>query len=236
MESYLNDNFDVQPKHTSEDVLGRWRKLCGVVKKPKRRFRFTANLTKRCEAAAIRRTNNEKLRVTVLVSKAAFQFIQGVSPSDYTVPHEVKAAGFGICADELASIVECHDLKKVKFHGGVEGLAGKVGTLTTSGLSTNDEKLSLRQELFGINKFAESEPKSFWLFVWEALQDMTLMILGACALVSLIVGIVMEGWPHGAHDGPGIVASILLVVFVTASSDYRQSLQFRDLDNEKKKI
>ncbi|XVE87007.1 hypothetical protein DITRI_Ditri18aG0081100 [Diplodiscus trichospermus] len=65
---------------------------------------------------------------------------------------------------------------------------------------------------------------------------MTLMILGVCAFVSLIVGIAMEGWPKGAHDGLGIVASILLVVFVTATSDYRQSLQFRDLDKEKKKI
>jgi Ca2+-transporting ATPase len=65
---------------------------------------------------------------------------------------------------------------------------------------------------------------------------MTLMILAACAFVSLIVGIATEGWPKGAHDGLGIVASILLVVFVTASSDYRQSLQFKDLDKEKKKI
>ena len=65
---------------------------------------------------------------------------------------------------------------------------------------------------------------------------MTLMILGVCAFVSLIVGIATEGWPKGAHDGLGIVASILLVVFVTATSDYRQSLQFKDLDKEKKKI
>ncbi|KAH7576035.1 hypothetical protein ACOSP7_003880 [Xanthoceras sorbifolium] len=43
MESYLNENFGGQYK--SEEVLGRWRKLCGVVKNPKRRFRFTANLS-----------------------------------------------------------------------------------------------------------------------------------------------------------------------------------------------
>ncbi|TYJ28801.1 hypothetical protein E1A91_A06G025600v1 [Gossypium mustelinum] len=62
------------------------------------------------------------------------------------------------------------------------------------------------------------------------------MILAVCALVSLAVGITVEGWPKGAYDGLGIVLSILLVVFVTATSDYRQSLQFRDLDKEKKKI
>ena len=52
------------------------------------------------------------------------------------------------------------------------------------------------------------------VFVWEALQDMTLILLGVCAFVSLPVGIVMVGWPKVAHDGIGIVASILLVVLI----------------------
>ena len=107
MESYLNENFDVKAKNSSEEALQRWRKLCGFVKNRKRRFRFTANLPKRFEAEAIRRSNQEKFRVAVLVSQAALQFIQGLSlPSDYTVPEEVKAAGFQICADEVGSIVD----------------------------------------------------------------------------------------------------------------------------------
>lgn len=160
----------------------------------------------------------------------------GVQPSDYTVPEEVKAAGFGICGEELGSIVEGHNLQKLNDHGGVPGIAEKLCTSTLNGLTTDSDLLNRRQEIFGINKFNESEGRSFLVFVWEALQDMTLMILGVCAFVSLLVGIVMEGWPKGAHDGLGIVASILLVVFVTATSDYRQSLQFKDLDKEKKKI
>ncbi|AES90718.1 calcium-transporting ATPase 2, plasma membrane-type [Medicago truncatula] len=237
MESYLNENFGgVKSKNSTDEALEKWRKLCGVVKNPKRRFRFTANISKRYEAAAMRRTNQEKLRVAVLVSKAAFQFIQGVQPSDYVVPDDVKAAGFQICAEELGSIVEGHDVKKLKFHGGVDGIAEKISTSTTTGLGGDSESRHRRQELFGINKFAETELRSFWIYVYEALQDMTLMILGVCAFVSLIVGVLTEGWPKGAHDGLGIVASILLVVFVTATSDYRQSLQFKDLDKEKKKI
>ncbi|KAH1032256.1 hypothetical protein J1N35_044430 [Gossypium stocksii] len=46
----------------------------------------------------------------------------------------------------------------------------------------------------------------------------------------------MERWPKGTHDELGIFVSILLVMFVTATSDYRQSLQFKDLDKERKKI
>ncbi|XP_057531642.1 calcium-transporting ATPase 10, plasma membrane-type isoform X2 [Amaranthus tricolor] len=234
METLLNEEFgEVKAKNSSEEALRRWRSLCWLVKNPKRRFRFTANLNKRSEAQAIRRSNQEKLRVALLVSQAALQFIQGVS---YTPPEEVKSAGFEICADELGSIVEGRNKKKLKDHGGVEGIIKKLSTSTTNGLPTAEHLVNRRKEIYGVNRFIESPPKSFLVFVWEALQDMTLMILGVCAFVSLFVGILMEGWPKGAHDGLGIVASILLVVFVTATSDYRQSLQFKDLDKEKKKI
>ncbi|GAA0184560.1 primary active transporter [Lithospermum erythrorhizon] len=237
MENYLKENFEeVKPKHSSDEALKNWRKFVGLVKNPKRRFRHTANLPKRDEAAALRRTYKEKLRVALLVSKAASQFISGVQLSDYTVPRDVKAAGFEICGDELGSIVEGHDLKKLKLHGGANGIAAKLATSATNGISIEAEALNQRQEIYGINKFQESVARGFWVFVWESLHDMTLMILGVCAFVSLIVGVVTEGWPHGANDGLGIVASILLVVFVTATSDYRQSLQFKDLDKEKKKI
>ncbi|XP_008220322.1 PREDICTED: calcium-transporting ATPase 1, chloroplastic [Prunus mume] len=237
MESYLNENFDLKAKNSSEEALQRWRKLCWIVKNKKRRFRFTANLPKRFEAEAIRRTNQEKFRVAVLVSQAALQFIQGLSfLSDYTVPEEVKAAGFQICADELGSIVEGRDVKKLRIHGGVETITGKLATSSVNGISTSEQLLSQRKEIYGINKFTERPSRGFFVYVWEALQDTTLMILAFCAFVSLLVGIMTEGWPKGAHDGLGIVASILLVVFVTATSDYKQSLQFKDLEKEKKKI
>lgn len=207
------------------------------MKNRKRRFRFTANLSKRFEAEAIRRSNQEKFRVAVLVSQAALQFIHGLNlTSEYSVPEEVRAAGFQICPDELGSIVEGHDVKKLKLHGGVLGIAEKLSTSITSGIDTSEHWMNKRKEIYGANKFAESPVRGFWVFVWEALQDTTLMILAVCAFVSLVVGVIMEGWPKGAHDGLGIVASILLVVFVTATSDYKQSLQFKDLDKEKKKI
>ncbi|KAL7116942.1 hypothetical protein ACP275_03G038800 [Erythranthe tilingii] len=233
MGSYLKEFSEVKAKNSSEEVLQRWRKACWLVKNHKRRFRFTANLSKRFEVREIQKSNQEKLRVAVLVSQAALSFIQGIS---YTPPDEVKAAGFGICADELGTIVEGHNPRKLKVHGGIQGISDKLSTSLTNGIEISDESLTRRTQTYGINKFTESPSKGFWLFVWEALQDTTLMILAVCAFVSLIVGIATEGWPKGAHDGLGIVASILLVVFVTATSDYKQSLQFKDLDKEKKKI
>ncbi|KAL7131660.1 hypothetical protein ABFS83_12G018900 [Erythranthe nasuta] len=236
MENLLSENWNFESKHATAEALQRWRDRCSVVKNPKRRFRFTANIPKRNEASEMRKTNKEKLRIAVLVSKAAMHFVKGVHLTDYSVPKEVEAAGFQICADELASIAEGHDVKKLKTHGGAHGIAAKLATNPSTGLPTGADALNRRQQIYGINKFEEVQSRSFWLFVYEALHDMTLMILAVCAFFSLIVGIATEGWPGGAHDGLGIVASILLVVFVTATSDYRQSLQFKDLDKEKKKI
>lgn len=73
MESYLSENFgDVKPKNSSEEALQRWRKACWLVKNHKRRFRFTANLSKRFEAEAIRRSN-----------QVFFIFLLPFSPSLY---------------------------------------------------------------------------------------------------------------------------------------------------------
>ena len=54
----MNEDFGgVKSKASSEEALRKWRKACGLVKNPKRRFRFTANLSKRSEAAAMRLNN-----------------------------------------------------------------------------------------------------------------------------------------------------------------------------------
>ncbi|KAL9992562.1 putative P-type Ca(2+) transporter [Helianthus debilis subsp. tardiflorus] len=230
MEDYLNieKSGEMNPKHSSK-VLQKWRDMCERVKNPKQRFRFTANDQKHHEAAAMPSTN-QKLRVAVLVSKVAFRLLNGVESSSHMmVPDEFKAGGFGISADDAGSIVEGRNPEKLTLHGGIEGLAAKLKTCTTNGIAMDDDKdLTCRQKLFGTNElFTEREQRSFWVFVYEALQDMTLLVLVVCAFVSLIIGIATEGWPTGAHDGLGLVASILLVVFVTATSAYRQSLQLR---------
>ena len=120
------------------------------------------------------------------------------------------------------------------MHGGADGISKKIRSSFDHGISAND--LDTRQNIYGVNRYAEKPSRSFWMFVWDALQDMTLIILMVCALVSAVVGLASEGWPKGMYDGLGIILSILLVVMVTAISDYRQSLQFKELDNEKKKI
>ncbi|KAK9922085.1 hypothetical protein M0R45_030566 [Rubus argutus] len=244
MESYLNKDFDVvDHKNRSPETLAKWRKAVRLVKNPARRWRHVADLTKRAEAEKKKKQIQEKIRVALYVQKAALHFIEaGDSQSatekpsqvEYKLSEEAKREGFSIHPDELASIIRGHDIKALKIHGGVDGILTKVSVSVDEGVRSNS--IPIRQNVYGLNHYTEKPPRSFLMFVWEALQDLTLIILLVCAVVSIGVGIATEGWPTGMYDGVGILISVELVVLVTAISDYRQSMQFKDLDREKKKI
>ncbi|KAL7083673.1 hypothetical protein ACP275_14G177400 [Erythranthe tilingii] len=235
MEDYLKNNFELEAKRPSEEAQNRWRSAVWLVKNPRRRFRMVADLAKRAEIEKKRRRMQEKIRVALYVQKAALYFIDAVERTEkHKVPDEVKQAGFYISPDELALIVGTHDVKQLEYHAGPEGIAKKLSVSLKNGLSSTE--IPTRQNIFGMNKFVEKPPRPFWMFVWDAMQDLTLIMLMVCAVISIGVGIATEGWPKGMYDGIGIILSILLVVLVTAISDYKQSLQFRDLDKEKKNI
>ncbi|CAL4989732.1 unnamed protein product [Urochloa decumbens] len=237
LEKNLQENFDLPPKHPSEEALRRWRSAVSFVKNRRRRFRMVADLDTRSQNEARRRSvqeNFRNFRVALYVHQAAFNFIDGAKNKEYRVTQDISNAGFSINPDELASITSKHDVKALRMHGGVDGISKKIRSTFEHGISASD--LETRQNIYGVNRYAEKPSRSFWMFVWDALQDMTLIILMVCALISAVVGLASEGFPKGMYDGLGIILSILLVVMVTAISDYRQSLQFKELDNEKKKI
>ncbi|PON37972.1 P-type ATPase [Trema orientale] len=234
MEEYLRKNFDVEAKRPSEEALMRWRSAVSVVKNRRRRFRMVADLAKRAEAGKKRKKLQEKIRIALYVQKAALQFIAAGNRAKYQLSKEAEEAGFGVEPNELATVARSHDDNCLKHHGGVEGIARELCVSLKDGVVSSD--MTVRQNVYGFNRFVEKPPKGFWLFVWDAFQDLTLIILMISAAASIGVGIATEGWPNGMYDGLGIILSIFLVVMVTAISDYKQSLQFRDLDKEKKNI
>nr|CAB3489027.1 unnamed protein product [Digitaria exilis] len=237
LEKNLQDNFDLPPKHPSDEALRRWRSAVSFVKNRRRRFRMVADLNSRSQNERKRRSlqeNFRNLRVAFFVHQAAATLIDGAKNKEYQVTEDIRNAGFSINPDELASITSKHDVKALRMHGEVDGISKKIRSTFDRGISVSD--LETRQGIYGVNRYTEKPARSFWMFVWDALQDMTLIILMVCALISAVVGLASEGFPKGMYDGLGIILSILLVVMVTAISDYRQSLQFKELDNEKKKI
>ena len=121
----------------------------------------------------------------------------------------------------------------------VEKLFGDASTLavdylkssTTEGLSGDADGIAERKRLFGVNVIPEPEAKSFLRLMWEAMQDLTLIILMFAAGISLILGLTIEIESNGWIEGVAILASVIVVVLVTAFNDYTKEKQFRGLKN-----
>ena len=88
----------------------------------------------------------------------------------------------------------------------------------------------------GKNFFTRNPPRSFLSFVVEALKDTTIIILLACAVLSLAFGIKQDGWKDGWYDGGSIVVAVILVVAVSAASNFKQSKQFEKLSTKRSDI
>lgn len=67
------------------------------------------------------------------------------------------------------------------------------------GLSGNPVDLEKRHTAFGKNFIPPKKPKTFLQLVWEALQDLTLIILEIAAIISL--GLSFYQPPGGAAEG-----------------------------------
>ncbi|KAK8581366.1 hypothetical protein V6N12_071594 [Hibiscus sabdariffa] len=159
------------------------------------------------------------------------QIVSGtpVAPPDST-------GHYAIGLEQLASMTRDHKLSALEQYGGVKGLSDMLRTNLETGTKGDDIDLSNRKNAFGSNTYPQKKGRSFWRFLWEAWQDLTLIILIVAAAVSLVLGIKTEGLEEGWYDGGSIFLAVFLVIVVTATSDYRQSLQFQNLNEEKRNI
>lgn len=143
---------------------------------------------------------------------------------------------YGIALEQLASMNRDHNLAAFQQYGEVKGLSAMIRTDLETGISGDDHEFAQRRNAFGSNTYPVKKGRSFWMFLWDAWQDTTLIILIIAAIASLALGIKTEGLEEGWYDGGSITFAVLLVIFVTATSDYRQSLQFQNLNEEKRNI
>ncbi|XP_059384887.1 plasma membrane calcium-transporting ATPase 2 isoform X5 [Carassius carassius] len=164
------------------------------------------------------------------------------------------AGGFGCSLSELRSLMELRGTEAVvkiqEDYGGVEGLCQRLKTSPTEGLDGDATDLDKRKEVFGQNLIPPKKPKTFLQLVWEALQDVTLIILEIAALISLGLSFYQppgEGSEScgtanaGAEDegeaeagwieGAAILLSVVCVVLVTAFNDWSKEKQFRGLQS-----
>jgi len=66
----------------------------------------------------------------------------------------------------------------------------------------------------------------------ENFEDLILNILIGAAFVSLILGIINEGWAKGWIEGVSIFIAIAIIVLVTTANNYVKEKQFQELQNK----
>ncbi|CAH0562669.1 unnamed protein product [Brassicogethes aeneus] len=155
-----------------------------------------------------------------------------------------RPSKYGISLKQLRDLMEHRGregITKVQDLGGVQEICKKLYTSPSEGLSGSRVDLDHRRETFGSNSIPPKPPKTFMQLVWEALQDITLIILEVAAIVSLGLSFYQppqEDQPfdddetsHGWIEGLAILISVIVVVFVTAFNDYTKERQFRGLQN-----
>ncbi|KAM9276899.1 plasma membrane calcium-transporting ATPase 2 isoform 7-T7 [Morus bassanus] len=169
--------------------------------------------------------------------------------------NEANHAGeFGCTLQELRSLMELRGTEAVvkikETYGETEGLCRHLKTSPTEGKPGTAADLEKRKLIFGKNFIPPKKPKTFLQLVWEALQDVTLIILEIAAIISLGLSFYQppgegnEGCgtaTGGAEDegeaeagwieGAAILLSVICVVLVTAFNDWSKEKQFRGLQS-----
>lgn len=180
------------------------------------------------------------------------------NPTEHALPAnstvESHEGEFGCTVMDLRKLMELRSseaLTQINAHyGGVMNLCSKLKTNPVEGLSGNPADLEKRKQVFGQNLIPPKKPKTFLELVWEALQDVTLIILEIAAIISLVLSFYR---PHGEEneqcglpinspedegeseagwiEGAAILFSVIIVVLVTAFNDWSKEKQFRGLQN-----
>ncbi|KAL0963041.1 hypothetical protein UPYG_G00348940 [Umbra pygmaea] len=161
---------------------------------------------------------------------------------------------FGCSLKDLRALMELRGAEAIskigESYGDVQGLCTRLKTSPTDGLSGQPADIDKRREVFGKNLIPPKKPKTFLQLVWEALQDVTLIILEVAAVVSLGLsfyrppdaerkncgkaagGVEDEGESEaGWIEGAAILLSVVCVVLVTAFNDWSKEKQFRGLQS-----
>ncbi|TVU05043.1 hypothetical protein EJB05_48191 [Eragrostis curvula] len=236
-EEVFDDAFDIPHKNAPHDRLRRWRQAA-LVLNASRRFRYTLDLKKEEEKEMIRR----KIRSHAQVIRAAFLFKEAgqkdINGAEAYSGINVATAShsFPIEPEKLTTLNRDHSNVLLQEVGGVRGLSDLLKSNLDRGIHPNEDELLQRRNIYGSNTYPRKKRKNILLFVFEACQDLTLAILMVAAAISLTLGMTTEGVDEGWYDGGSIFLAVFLVILVTAISDYRQSLQFRHLNEEKQNI
>ncbi|MCH84581.1 calcium-transporting ATPase plasma membrane-type-like, partial [Trifolium medium] len=187
-----DDPFNItQTKNAPHQTLKRWRQAAFVLN-ASRRFRYTLDLKKEEE----KEQKKSMIRAHALVIRAALLFrLAGerelVTRSTSVAP-TTPGGDYAVGLEQLVSMSKNQNISALQQYGGVKGLSDFLKSDLDKGISGDDVDLSRRKSAFGTNTYPRKKGRSLWRFLWEAWQDLTLIILIIAAAVSLVLGIKTE--------------------------------------------
>ncbi|KAI5415107.1 hypothetical protein KIW84_040531 [Lathyrus oleraceus] len=127
--------------------------------------------------------------------------------------------------------------------------AFSIGQEKLSSISREHDTNALKEyegNAFGSNNYPRKKGQNVLIFIWDACKDLTLIVLMVAAVASLALGIKSEvrpgvflsykGIKEGWYDGGSIVFAVILVISVTAVTNYKRSFQFQNLNERKRNI
>jgi len=155
------------------------------------------------------------------------------------------ASRYGLSLKQLRELMELRGregVARVAEYGSVQEIMRKLNTTEATGLLGEKSDLEHRRDYFGSNTIPPKPPKTFLALVWEALQDVTLIILQIAAAVSLALSfykppkedeeVVDDSQSHADWiEGVAILLAVVIVVLVTAFNDWSKEKQFRGLQD-----
>ena len=109
----------------------------------------------------------------------------------------------------------CYDIHKYQFRSTlIEDFEFQYACFLVSGLSGDKGDLEHRRDVFGSNIIPPRPPKTFLELVWEALQDVTLIILQLAAVISLLLSFYKPPKEEGEDGKNSSLFSIINVVLL----------------------
>lgn len=88
--------------------------------------------------------------------------------------------------------------------------------------------------MFGSNVKSIPEANTLFSLILECFEDLMLRVLLLAAAVSLVIGVINDGWKSGWIEGSSIFFAVGIITTVTAGNNYVKEKQFQKLQARQK--
>jgi P-type Ca2+ transporter type 2C len=86
-----------------------------------------------------------------------------------------------------------------------------------------------RRKHYGVNFFKPPKIKTIQELIMDNFDDKINLILLAAAAVSIVIGLIKEGWPEGLIEGTSIMIALIIIIVVNSGNNWVSERQLAKL-------